>query len=47
MDQGGGVERLARLFAGHLRGGQPAQLVVHEREQFGGRLAVTAAGGLQ
>ena len=40
VDQGGGLERLPRLLVGQPGGGEPAQLVVDEREQVGGGLRV-------
>jgi len=46
VDQGGGVERLPRLLAGQLRRGQPAQLVVDQRQQLlrGVRVALLDSG---
>ena len=41
VDQGGGFECLAWGFGRHSRSRELPQLVVHEREQFGGRFAVT------
>ena len=32
LDQAGGVERLASLFARQFVGSQPAQFLVHERQ---------------
>ncbi len=34
MDQGGGLQCLARLFSGQLRGGELPQLVVDQRQQL-------------
>jgi hypothetical protein len=34
VNQRRGLERLARLLMGHLRGCQPAQFVVHQRQQL-------------
>ena len=47
MDQGGGLEGVLGGLAGHARGGELAQLVVDEREQVGGGLAVTGRRGVQ
>ena len=43
VHQGRGLERLARLLADQLPGGQPAQLVVDQREQLAGRLPLPPA----
>ena len=40
VDQGRGVERLARFLVGQLVGRQPAQLVVNQRQELFGRLGV-------
>jgi hypothetical protein len=32
MHRGGGIERVIAPFSGHLRRGQPAQLVVNQRQ---------------
>src|SRR5262249_42266120 len=46
VNQGGGVQGLAGLLAGHLGGGQTAQLGVDEREQLGrGPLVPAVRGG--
>jgi hypothetical protein len=37
MHQGGGVERVIGPFPGHLHRGQPAQLVVNQRQELLGR----------
>ena len=37
VDEGGRLQRLARLLLGHPRGGELAQFVVDEREQLFGR----------
>ena len=47
VDQGGGLEGVARLLGGQARGGELAQLVVDEREQFGGGLRVAGRGGVE
>ena len=47
VDQGGGVERVAGRLGGHARGGELAQLVVDERQQLGGGLAVARLGGVE
>jgi hypothetical protein len=47
VDEGSGVEGVAGGFSGHARGREHAQLVVDEREQVGGRLAVTGGCGVQ
>src|SRR5262249_55928126 len=47
VDQGGGAEGVAGRFAGHPRCREPAQLVVDEREQGGGRPAVPGRGVLE
>ena len=36
VDQGRGLERLARRLAGQPRGGEPAEVVVDERQELGG-----------
>src|SRR5262249_48627356 len=38
VDQGGGVERLARVFVGQLVRGQGAQLLVDQGQELGGRV---------
>jgi hypothetical protein len=45
MHQRGGIEGVAWGLAGHFRGGQLPQLVIDERQQIGGGLAVTLLGG--
>ena len=47
MNQGGRLEGLVGGLVGHPRGGELAQLVVDEREQVGGGLAVTGRRGVQ
>src|SRR5262249_62101229 len=47
VDQGGALEGRPRPLLGHPRRGEPAQLVVDEREQVGGGLAVTGRRGVQ
>jgi hypothetical protein len=46
VHQGCGMERLTRGLADQLPSGQPAQLVVDQREQFAGRLRLPTAEGL-
>ena len=48
VDEGGGLERVARPLVSEVRAGAPAQLVVHEREELFERRRVPArstAGG--
>ena len=45
MDQGRGLERLARLLLGQPLGGQLAQLVVDQRQELLGRLGVALLDG--
>ena len=40
MDEGCGLQRVARSFISHLGGGKPAQLLVNQRQQFIGGLGV-------
>jgi hypothetical protein len=40
VNQGGGVERLARLLVGQARRGELAQLVVDQREELAGGVGV-------
>ncbi len=47
MNQGGGVECVPRSFSSHPRGREPAQFVVDEREEVGGRLLITGRGSFQ
>ena len=47
VHQGRGLERLTRRLADQLPSGQPAQLVVDQREQLAGRLRLPTAEGLQ
>ena len=47
VDQRGGVEGLAGRLGGHPRGGEPAQLVLDEREQVGGGAAVPGRRGVE
>ena len=47
VDQPRRVERLPRFLAGHLCRGEPAQLVVHQRQQLGGGVRVAVLGGGQ
>ena len=47
VDQGGGLEGLARLLVGQPGGGELAQLVVDEREQLGRGLRVAGLDGGQ
>jgi hypothetical protein len=45
--QGRGLERLTRRLAGQLLSGQPAQLVVDQREQLAGRRPLPPAEGFK
>jgi hypothetical protein len=45
VDQGGGVEAVAGGLGGQARGGEPAQLVVDQRQEVGRGLAVASSGG--
>ena len=45
MHQGGGVEGVPRVLAGHPRCRELPRLVVNERDQFGRRLAVAGRRG--
>ncbi len=47
VDQGGGVECLARGFADHAHRGEHQQLVVKERKQLRRGLAIARRGGLE
>src|SRR5262249_21954470 len=47
VDERGRLEGVARLLVGEAACGQPAQLVVHEREQVGGGLTVPGRGGIE
>ena len=47
VNKRGSVERVARGFRGHPRGGECPQLVVDEREQLGGGVAVTDLSGFE
>jgi hypothetical protein len=40
MNQRGGLKRLAGVLALHLVGGEAAQFVVDQRQQFAGRLGI-------
>ena len=46
VNEGGSIEGLARGFGRPARGGEFPQLVVHEREQIVGSLAVSLLGSL-
>jgi hypothetical protein len=46
MDQRGGLQRLVELFAGHLVGGELAQFVIDQRQQFIRRFGVAGLDGL-
>lgn len=46
VDEGGGLERLARLLVGHSRGRDLAQLAVDERKDVGGHLTVAGGRGV-
>ena len=45
VDQGGGVERLARFFVGQLVGRQLAQLLVDQGQELVGRARVALVQG--
>ena len=45
VDQGGGLERLAGLLLRELLGGQLAELVVDQRQEFLGRLGIALLDG--
>jgi hypothetical protein len=47
VDQRRGVERLAGLLPRQPLGRQPAQLVIHQRQQLAGGGRVTLLGGAQ
>jgi hypothetical protein len=47
VDQGRGVVGMTGGLSRHARGGERPQLVVHEREQVGGGLAVAGLGGFE
>ena len=47
VDEGGRLQGVAGGLGGHPRGGELPQLVVDEREQLGGGLAVTGRRGVQ
>jgi len=47
VDQGCGIERVTWLLRGHLRSRQHTQLVVDERQQVLGGLAVAAVRGFE
>jgi hypothetical protein len=47
VHQGRGLECLTRRLAGQLLSGQPAQLVVDQREQLAGRLSFSPAEGFE
>jgi hypothetical protein len=47
VDQGGGVEGLARLLLGQLPCGQPAQRVVDQGQKPAGRLRIARIDGAQ
>src|SRR5688500_529986 len=42
-----GLKRVIRSLGCHPLYGQPAQLVVHERQEFGGRAGVAFANGIE
>jgi len=44
VDECGGVEGVIGGFGGHAGGGEPPQLVVHEREQVSGGTTITGRG---
>ena len=47
MDEVGRLEDVAGRLGGQPGGGQGAELVVDDREEVGGRLAVAGGGGFQ
>ena len=47
MDQGGGLEGLARSLPRELLGGELAQLLVHSRQQLVDRPAIALLDGIQ
>src|SRR5262245_44558827 len=47
MDEGRGLERVPGGFSSHLVRGHPAQLLIHQREQFLGSLGVAALRPVQ
>jgi hypothetical protein len=47
MDKRGGLERLAGICLGHFASCQPAQFVIHQRQQFVGGFRIAAFDGGQ
>ena len=47
MNQRGGLQRLARLLLGHLRGRQLAQFLINQREQLISSLAIARINGME
>ncbi len=47
VDQGGRLEGVVRRFGGHAGGGEPPQLVVHERKRLRGGLGVASRSRFQ
>ena len=47
MDEGGGLERVPRRFAGHLVRGQAAKLFIDERQQFLCGLGIALFDGVE
>ena len=47
VNQRGGVEGVAGGFGGHARGGELPELIVDERQQLSGGLAVAGRGGFE
>lgn len=47
MDEGGGIQGVPGDFGGHACGREFPQLVVHERKEIGGGLAITRRGGIE
>ena len=41
VDEGGGLERMAGGFAGHLPRRQTAEFIVNDEEKFGGGFCIT------
>jgi hypothetical protein len=47
VNQGGGLKGVVGRFGGHACRRESPQLVVHEREQVRGGLAITSRGGVE
>jgi hypothetical protein len=46
VDHRGCIQRVARPFGSHESDSEVPQLVIHERKEFGSRLAVSGCGGV-